>query len=267
MEINYKDFIKRYTTINKDFLDDFLNLYNPESLSTDFIINLETVAKWLDSEKYHLKDTLKNTYEENIDYKVIKPPNNKGSGGKSKELVLLTTECFKTLCMMSKTEKAKYVRKYFIEIENLMIKYRIDINKALETKIKKLENNNKKIENVNKGMIYVFKTADSSDDNPSYKIGKTKNLYKRTKIYNTGQENNIDIIKMYETDNLNEIDKCAKLFLDRFRYRKSKEVYKTDINMINKVIKECVKLSNLKLKYNNKEKITDDNIFLYIDKN
>ena len=71
MDINYKDFIKSHTNLNKDFVDEFLNFYNPDVLNTDLIVDLDKVVEWLDTKKGTLKETLKNSYIKNIDYKVI----------------------------------------------------------------------------------------------------------------------------------------------------------------------------------------------------
>ena len=56
------------------------------------------------------------------------------SAGNPREEILLTSDCCKRLCMMSKTKKAEEVRTYFIEIEKLMNKYKNYIIEALNKK-------------------------------------------------------------------------------------------------------------------------------------
>ena len=55
-------------------------------------------------------------YIKNVDYKINKIKSN--TAGKPKEEILITSNCCKRLCMMSRTKKAE-VRTYFIEIEKL----------------------------------------------------------------------------------------------------------------------------------------------------
>jgi hypothetical protein len=263
--MDYKTFIKKHTTLNADFVEEFLSFYNPEVLNTDMIIDLEKISYWLNTRKRKLKETLKNSYIKNIDYKVIPTPIKGKAGGALKEQILLTPDCFKRLCLLSKTPNADKVRTYFIQLENLMIKYRIEINAALEEKIRKLENNNKKIENVKKGMIYVFKVSDIKTEEEMYKIGKTINMYKRSKIYNTGLKDNIEILSLYEVNNLSAVDKCIKAFLDKYRYRKSKEVFKVNLDLIKKVIKKCKKI-DLSMLYKSPNKIeSNEDLMLYIE--
>jgi hypothetical protein len=71
--ISLKEFLKKYSSLSNNFIDDFNNIYNfNEYNNNDFIINLEIVAKWLDARKGKIKETLTNTYNKNIDYKISK---------------------------------------------------------------------------------------------------------------------------------------------------------------------------------------------------
>ena len=68
--MNLIDFLKTYSKISNKFIDDFFSLYDLTNKNV-FIINLENIAKWLDSKKGDLKETLENSYKLNIDYKSI----------------------------------------------------------------------------------------------------------------------------------------------------------------------------------------------------
>ena len=67
--------------------------------------------------KGKLKETLVKTYTKNIDYKVEKEKEGKISKS-NKEIITLTPDCFKRLCLLSKTKKAEEVRTYYLELEN-----------------------------------------------------------------------------------------------------------------------------------------------------
>ena len=92
-------------------------------------------VKTLDENIYDINDTPKD-----IDYIIEFDKNNKISKS-NKENILLTPDCFKRLCLLSRTKKAEEVRTYFIEIEKLLFNYKDYIIKALEKTVNILENN------------------------------------------------------------------------------------------------------------------------------
>ena len=108
-----KKFLNKYTTIPNLFLEDFINLNNVKNISP--IINFDLICKWLEIPKYDLKKTLIKNFEKDYDYilnTIISPSH--------KEEILLTSNCFKELCMLSRSKKSKLVRKYFIEMERFI---------------------------------------------------------------------------------------------------------------------------------------------------
>jgi len=245
--MNLVDFLKTYTKINNDFIDDFFGLYDPND-KYNFAINLENIAKWMNTNKSDLKETLVNSYKEKIDYKIIKGISN-GMKGKPKDTVLLTPKCFKLMAMQSKTKKAIQVREYYYELEQVIDQYKEYIIKGLEDKIKKLENNQKPKINPSKGVIYILETADGFGH---YKVGKTNNLKQRLKQYNGDKKDDIIPLYIYETDDIDNIEKCVKIYAKKYQYRKYKEVYKADINMLKDLINDCSEFNektNLKIKW------------------
>ncbi len=241
------EFLKTYSKINNNFIDDFFGLYNLND-KYNFAINLEYIAKWMKTNKSDLKETLVNSYKEKIDYKIIKGVSN-GLKGKPKETILLTPKCFKLMAMQSRTKKAIEVREYYYELENVIDQYKEYIIKGLEEKIKKLENNQKPKINPSKGIIYILET---SDELGHYKVGKTKNLKQRLKQYNGDKKDDIIPLYVYETDDIDNIEKCVKTYAKQYQYRKYKEVYKADLNMLKDLINDCGEFNektNLKIKW------------------
>ena len=138
-----EDFLIKESKINKDFIKDFFGIQKNKVYEKyqPVTINLDDIAFWLDAKKGNLKDTLIRNYLNKFDY-IIKPIekislldeqkrsdniiSNKYSdkGGQNKELILLTSECFKMLCMKSNTKKANKVRQYYIDLEKLIDKYK-----------------------------------------------------------------------------------------------------------------------------------------------
>lgn len=75
-----------------------------------------------------------------MDFKVIgkvavAPPEAKRRPGPAKTQVLMTVQCFKLLCMQSRAPKASEVRRYFLELEKTLMRYKDTINEALMQQI------------------------------------------------------------------------------------------------------------------------------------
>ena len=75
------------------------------------------------------------TYIKGIDYvsrKASNPSNIPGRRGSNNyNLVLLSPDCFKRMCMMSRTKKAEMVRSYFIDVETQFLRYREELLEGL----------------------------------------------------------------------------------------------------------------------------------------
>jgi phage anti-repressor protein len=244
--MNLVDFLKTHTKISNDFIDDFFGMYDPKD-KYNFAINIENIEKWINIKKGDIKQTLLYSYKEKIDYIVIKGKSN-GLKGKPKDTILLTPKCFKLMAMQSRTKKAVQVREYYYELEQVLEQYKEYIIVGLEEKIKALENNQKPKINPSKGVIYILQTADGLGH---YKVGKTQNLNQRLKSYNADKKDDIVPLYKFETDDIDTVEKCVKLYAKKYQYRKYKEVYKTDINMLKELINTCNEfdqLVNLKLK-------------------
>lgn len=177
---------------------------------------------------------------------------------------MITSDCCKRLCMLSKTKKADEVRTYFIEIEKLMNKYKNYIIEALNKQVGVLENNQKPIPNNKGGIIYVLKTVKDIVD--LYKLGKTKKFKEIIKTHNSSHIDNVDIVHIYETDYIDEVEKCLKNVLSTKQYRKRKEFYQIDLDLLKELIKTCDKMS-LKVRKNNKNIQQDGGYFIMLESN
>ena len=145
------------------------------------------------------------------------------------------------MAMQSRTKKAVQVREYYYELEQVLDQYKEYIIKGLEDKIKTLENNQKPKINPSKGVIYIIQT---SNEIGHYKIGKTKNLRKRLNSYNGDKKDDIIPIYIYETEDINNVELCIKKYAKEYQYRKYKEVYKIDINLLKELINNCGEFNN-----------------------
>jgi phage anti-repressor protein/predicted GIY-YIG superfamily endonuclease len=234
--LSLQDYLKKYSTINNKFIEDFFSLYSVNTSDNDFIINLDNVAKWLNTLKKVLKTTLKDSYQENVDYTVkTLPPQGKG---RPIEEIMLSPSCFKRLSMMSRTVKAEEVRNYFLQIEAHLDKYKNHIINALNKKISKYETELKPqpIMPIG-GVIYVLKTTEEIEG--VFKIGRTQDFKARLKTHQSSHPDKLDVVFVYESDNVEKVESCLKDALKDKAYRKRKEFYEIDGQILKHLIEQC----------------------------
>ena len=123
------DLLKKISQIEPTFIDDFYSFYDEDKNENDKVINLETVTKWLKMRKDHLKRLLQSNFDNNKDYSETKMRKNisLGIGSNNKKMILLTYECAKKICMISKSQQADIIRKNFVELDKRIIKYCVKI--------------------------------------------------------------------------------------------------------------------------------------------
>jgi len=141
------EFLKKYSDVDVHFIEDFIRIQEGDHTHDPFRIDLEVVTKWLNCRKNDIKKTVVESYEQNIDYILLRPTSqqkHKGSGGHNKEIVLLTVDAFKMLCMRSKTKKADKIRYYYLTLEKLVEIYKDDIISNQQKKIDQLQYDLKK---------------------------------------------------------------------------------------------------------------------------
>ena len=166
--------------------------------------------------------------------------------------------------MNSKTKKAEEVRTYFIELEKHIDKYKNHIIEALDKKINILENNQKpKVKNIG-GVIYVLKS--NKDIEGIYRIGRTKKFKERKLVHDSLHPDDMEIVFIYETKNIEEVENCLKAILKSKQYRKRKEFYQIDENILKDLIKTCDNMT-LKVKKTNKKIKQFGGMFLMIQNN
>ena len=203
----------------------------------------------MDLRKDSLKRLLESNFIENQDYIETKPKEKlPGTGTNNIKIVMLTYTCAKLLCMISKCEKADLVRKFYIELEKLIIKYKDNIVESLERQLGVKTVNREIIEeNKDQAMIYVMKV-----DDEIYKIGKTTELNNRMKQYKVARISELPIVFAYKTDQADDIEKCMKDNLKKYQAKNRTELYKIDLEFVRETVQYCTKKNALLLKKNKK---------------
>ena len=271
--MKFKDFLKKYSNLNDEFIDDFYNIYEfNENNNSDYMIDLDIVSKWLETRKRKLKETLVKSYNKNIDYILQKEKTGKISKT-NKEIILLTPDCFKRMCLLSRTKKAEEVRTYYLELEKLLNNYKDYIIEGLQKTVKILENNQKEVPKNIKGVVYILKSLKDIDG--IYRFGQTEDFQKRLANYNSANSDKMKVVYIYETKNIKAIEDCVLAQIKTHRYKKRKDFYQIDKKILKSLIKDCNEFTlKYKKKLNTKkskdqeggDNTENENIYLYIKK-
>ena len=264
--ITFKEFLLKYSSINKIFLEDFNEIINENylNMSNDFVIDSNNLQDWLDiTSRKDFHETIKRSYKLGIDYIITKPMPKKYKGGTNEKIYMLTPDCAKMISQSTKSQKGKEVRKYFIEVEKMLYKYKDIIISNLVKENELLKNNQKAKPRTNEKTIYIFKALNT--DLTLHKLGRSIDLKQRLKQYNSGLANDIKVVYEYHTENIESVEDCLKALLREKKYRKYKEVFEVDLDIIKEAIEICdksVKLINKKIM----EKEKNNQLYMYVPK-
>jgi len=257
--MDFKSFILKYSFVNSKFITDFYNIIKEDYIEryNEFLIDSEILRKWLQiNNRQKFNNTIKKSYKKNMDYNIKKIKKIDGSGGHNFEVITLTPEAAKKLCLSTKSIMGPAVQQYFLDIEIALYKFKNYIIEGMNTKIKQLENNQKPTVNPGKKIIYVFKALNT--DLTLYKIGKTINSKTRFAKHNSPMANDLEILFQYETENIDQVESCVKALMKKAQYRKYKEIYRIDLNILKEIIENCDtkinEINNTIIKNNKKHK-------------
>ena len=238
--MDFKSFILKYSFININFINDFYNIIKEDYIErySEFLIDSELLRKWLQINNRRIfNDTIKRSYKKNVDYKLEKIKKSEGSGGHNLEVITLTPEAAKKICLSTNSKLGPKVQQYFIDLELILYKYKNYIIDGMQKKINQLENNQKPKINSQKKIIYVFRALNT--DLTLYKIGKTINSKTRFSKHNSPLANDLEVLFIYETDNIDQVESCIKALMKKAQYRKYKEIYRIDLDILKQTIKDC----------------------------
>lgn len=134
------EFIKKYSSVPHDFIDDFFGIDEQTNDSEDdCIISLSTVAKWLEEKESKLMKILNKNFTRDKDEEPMfedEPMDEDLMYFKTIEIngtekTLITPDCFKELCMIIKTPKAKAISDFYTSSEKFIMEYHHDQQEKL----------------------------------------------------------------------------------------------------------------------------------------
>ena len=178
----------------------------------------------------------------NINFKVKQQPDS----------IYINESGLYSLLLSSRTKKAKkfvkWIRNDVLPLirQNNIFSTDTEITR-LQKKINELENKNKMLLNDMKiekfpegGMVYIVEDFDANND-LYYKLGKTDDMNKRIKIYNTHSIHNKKVVHYVEVECPLPLETCIRSMLYKYRYKNRKDYFVCSLNKIKKAFNECVK--------------------------
>jgi prophage antirepressor-like protein len=158
---------------------------------------------------------------------------------------------YELLSISTKPLAKIFMDKYFTEIMPKIRQHGIyQLDKTNKTKLDKvnkkltsIKKSNKSLLNNQRNVTYpvgnaIYVITKIINKKKYYKIGYTKNLNKRLKVYNTGEPNKI-LFNYYLMVKDKKIDSCIKKIMKNEEFIKNKEYYMTTLNKILKFISKC----------------------------
>jgi prophage antirepressor-like protein len=163
------------------------------------------------------------------------------------------------------------IRKYgYYTIKKLYEKDKIELLEKinyLEKQNKLISGDLKKESYPNGALVYfVDYSEDSKYEKNVYRLGKTDNMNKRKKIYDTHMLHNKPVVLKHLTEKPLQLETCIRAMLYDYRYKNKKDFYLCDLNIIKKALKNCKKsISNMNQKgggLSTMDKLQNDLIYI-----
>lgn len=227
--MDLKKFLKLFTSINENFINDYYYFYELSN-NKKYGINIELLIKYLEikNDKQFIIN-FRSKYIENVDYiKKIKDNKKKELGDKI-VMYYITLDTFEKICMMSKAKKANQVRDYFITLRKFIQYYKDNIAEMI-IKNGKLQ--------INK---YVYIILVNKGKN-IFKFGKTNDIRNRLKNYQTGKDVHPDIKFIMLVKDNSFVENCTKDLIKKYEYKPNQEIYKINIDILKDKIFKCAQL-------------------------
>jgi phage anti-repressor protein len=209
--------------------------YHP---TNEYPINLENVYKMIGfANKGNAMKTIKRNFIKDEDYKIfffqMEKNKSEETRGRKEETIMLNIDTFKNLCMISKTECGKEIRKYYVKLENIYNKL---IKEELDNQKKMIEEKDKLIQDLeNKpdtegfssregGEIYVAIDLTKKGHTKIGMIGMSTNLDMRLSQLNVGSSTqSLQLYMHFKTFDKILAERLIHQSLHPFRIKNRKE--------------------------------------------
>ena len=218
--INFKEFLKTYTQISNEFIDEYYKFFDLCEKDT-YGIDAELVIDYLgftNSDSFY--ERLRNNYILRSDY-IIKRKIQKLQKNKTDIKYYLSFDCFEDICMLSRTKKGQVVREYLLSLRKFLNYYKThfanNINKLAKSK------------------KYVYIILVDKNKNIQ-KFGRTFNIQKKLHSYASGKEKHPDIKYILIVDEAKGVEELSKIFINKYKFKNKRELYKIDFDVLKSLV-------------------------------
>lgn len=223
ININLKDFLKTYTAISNNFIDEYYSFYEMCE-KEKYGINAELVIKYLEyKEVKKFYERLRKNYNIQSDF-IIKRKIQKSQKGIKDVEYLLSLDTFEKICLTSKTSKGDKVRDYFIILRKFINYYKTHFANNINRLAKK------------KKYVYIILVNKNKN---IQKFGRTKDIRKRLYNYATGNDKHPDIKFILIVDDPIRVESCTKALIEKYQFKNKQELYKIDYDVLKLAIFDC----------------------------
>ena len=118
--MDFETFINKYSFVNSKFVEDFYSIIKEDYIEryNEFLIDSEILRKQLKiNSRRKFNATIKRSYKKNFDYKIEEIKKSQGRGGSNFEVITLTPEASKKICLSTNSIIGEEVKQYFLDLE------------------------------------------------------------------------------------------------------------------------------------------------------
>lgn len=209
----------------------------------DDYISIVEFCKWLDISRKSIIENLQKNYKKDVDYfittiedevKYLKLyTKNELNFKHNQKYIKVTQKCFKDISIRSSTKKGTFIRKYYMELDDLFKKFHLKSISNILVENEVLKNNqkaNKKIIHEKEGIYVWCKIKDKN----KHRLGRANNVYSRINDHNSSNMDKIMPELIVYLNDSELVENLLKFVLKKYLYRG--EFYDCDIEIIEKAI-------------------------------
>ena len=257
------EFLVRFGGVTREIATQFSAMYSPSTSQQDPVIDLDMyISLMVTQQRPSVLLLLRQSYVEGIDYvtRAIPMTERHRHGGHLKKRVLLTPDCFKRLCMRSRTAAAETVRTYFLHMETLTRRYFGALAAKSQTNVGVLLGNQRNqprgssksasasamsakdgLEQL-MGDIYIFEVQGRVQN--LFRVGSTVYFQRRMREHGSSHADSVEAhATRIRVCDARTVEQCFNVFMRHKKYRRGKEVYQADYETIKSTVMSCGRIS------------------------
>jgi hypothetical protein len=250
----------------------------------DLVINLDSVWQWLGfSQKIRAKNLLERYFIKDKDYKILLAHTGEqkahSRGGHNKEIIMMTVNTFKKLCIKADTKRADQIHEYYIKLEGVLQDVLNEESSELRLQLENKNNESIKEKELlreqtilehfpdNTQCVYYGMIDDKHNEESLIKFGNSNFLRQRVESHKRTFDN-FRLINAFKVENKTQIENGIKYHPILTKLRRTivlKNIRQTELLTLNgmnfdeldKIIKDVI--SNIEYSPENYTRLLEEN--------